>query len=280
MRRLLAVAAFLAFVVVEQLVEGGAGWVVFVKLKLLEQAWQPSSFIGIEGITIAGVIAGSLIAALIQKKRLADYGFAPAGAARQLAIGSAWGFGAVALLVGTIAALGGFTVTGVALKGSAIATYTIGWLIAMFLLGAAEEGLFRATGMFTLGDAIGLWPAAIVTTLIFSALHYFAKPNETVADALSVGLLGFFMAYTVIRTGSIWWAVGFHALFDYAALFVFGAPNTGNRGGQPLDTKLLTGNFHGPTWLTGGRTGIEASWLIFPVIALLFLGFAFTHRRE
>jgi hypothetical protein len=278
--RLRAVAAFFAFLVVEQLVEGGAGWVVFVKLKLLEAAWQPSSFIAIEGITIAAVIAGSLIAGVIQKKRLADYGFASGGAGRQLAVGSAWGLGAVALLVAAIAALGGFTVTGLALKGSAIATYSIGWFIAMFLLGLAEEGTFRATGMFTLGDAIGLWPAAIVTTLVFVALHYFAKPNETVADALSVGLLGLFMAFTIIRTGSIWWAVGFHALFDYAALFVAGAPNTGNQGGQPLPTRLLAGSFHGPEWLTGGRTGIEASWLIFPVIAILFIGFDRTHRRR
>jgi len=112
------------------------------------------------------------------------------------------------------------------------------------------------------------------------ALHYFAKPNETIADALSVGLLGLFMAFTVIRTGRIWWAVGFHALFDYAALFVFGAPNTGNQGGQPLPTKLLAGGFHGPEWLTGGRTGIEASWLIFPIIALLFVAFDRTYHRR
>ena len=150
----------------------------------------------------------------------------------------------------------------------------------MFALGLAEEATFRATGMFTLGDAIGIWPAAIVMTLIFSALHYFGKPHETVADALSVGLLGLFMAFTVIRTGSIWWAVGFHALFDYAALVLAGAPNTGNHGGQPLATRLLATSFHGKEWLTGGVTGIEASWLIFPVIAALFIGFDRTHHSR
>src|SRR4051812_33387768 len=86
--RFRAVLAFLAFLVVEQLVEGGAAWIVFFKLKLLEASWKPSSFIVIEGITFAAVLAGSLVAARIQKKRLSNYGFAPAGAARQLAVGS------------------------------------------------------------------------------------------------------------------------------------------------------------------------------------------------
>ena len=73
-------------------------------------------------------------------------------------------------------------------------------------------------------------------------------------------------------------AVGFHALFDYAALYIFGAPNSGNRGGTPIDTRLLSGTFHGPSWLTGGPLGVEASWLVFPVIALLFLFFDRIHR--
>src|SRR5205085_4807195 len=118
----------------------------------------------------------------------------------------------------------------------------------------------------TLGEAIGFWPAAIVLSLIFAAVHYFFKPMENIADAASVGLLGLFMSYTVLRTGAIWFAVGFHALFDYAAIYLFGAPNSGNRG-QPIATKLLTGSYHGPHWLTGGPLGVEASWLVFTVIA-------------
>ncbi len=110
-------------------------------------------------------------------------------------------------------------------------------------------------------------------------MHYFLKPGENLADAFSVGLLGLFMAFTVIRSGSIWYAVGFHALFDYAALFLYGAPNSGNQG-QPVPTKLLTGGYHGAARLTGGNLGIEASWLVFPVIAALFLGYPLATRKS
>jgi phosphate/sulfate permease len=40
-----------------------------------------------------------------------------------------------------------------------------------------------------------------------------------------------------------------------------------------VDTRLLDATFTGPGWLTGGVRGIEASWLVFPVIAMLFAMF-------
>jgi len=35
-------------------------------------------------------------------------------------------------------------------------------------------------------------------------------------------------------------------------------------------SRLLDGRFTGPEWLTGGVRGVEASWLVFVVIAALF----------
>lgn len=97
----------------------------------------------------------------------------------------------------------------------------------------------------------------------------FAISSNVFAAALSWLLLD---CVTVMRTGAIWFAVGFHALFNDTAMFLFGAPNSGNNG-PPVATKLLSGGYHGPAWLTGGPLGVEASWLVFPVIALLFLVF-------
>src|SRR5258707_14891843 len=97
--RLKALAAFVVFVVLSQLLEGGLSWVIFSKLHLLEAKWQPSSFIVFEGVVFAALVAASLVAARIQRRRLADYGFAAAGAARHLLAGSVWGLGAVGLLV-------------------------------------------------------------------------------------------------------------------------------------------------------------------------------------
>jgi hypothetical protein len=76
----------------------------------------------------------------------------------------------------------------------------------------------------------------------------------------------------VRQTGSLWFAIGFHAAFDFFALSFYGSPNTGNNG-LPLEHHLLDTRIAGPAWLTGGPQGLEASWLV-PVLTLgMFLLF-------
>jgi membrane protease YdiL (CAAX protease family) len=279
--RLGAFVLFLIAVVVSQVAE----WLLAtlaLKARLIDISdvtWRPSLFIAFEGISALAVLVATVAVVLVGKRSLRELGYGAAGAGKLLLGGSALGAAAPMLLIAAIAALGGFTVGTFAMHGAQLAAYALAWLAAMFGIGLAEELTFRGPAFLLLGESIGMWPAAAVSTILFAAAHYFNKPGENAADILSVGLLGLFMAFTVIRTGSIWFAVGFHALFDYVALYVLGAPNSGNHGGQPIPTRLLTGGYHGPAWLTGGRLGIEASWLIFPIVGLLFVTF-FLPRRD
>jgi membrane protease YdiL (CAAX protease family) len=278
--RLGAFVLFLIFIVLSQLIEWGLGTLA-LRLHLVDisdRTWRPSLFIAFEGVTALAALGASFAIVAIGRRSMRELGYAGNGAGKLIVAGSALGAAAPMLLIAAIVALGGFTFGAFAMHGTQLAAYTLAWLVAMFGIGLAEELTFRGPAFLLLGETIGLWPAAIVASAIFAALHYFGKPGENLADALSVGLLGLFMAFTVIRTGSIWFAVGFHALFDDVALYVLGAPNSGNHAGEPLPTRLLTGGYHGPAWLTGGKLGIEASWLVFPIIALLFVGFHFATR--
>ena len=279
--RLKSFLLFLAFAVLANLLEPAISWLVLIKAHAIDASdlsWRPSLFIWFEGCATLAALLATWIVARLGSRSMSSLGVG-APAMRQIAVGSLFGLVSVAILVGAIAAFGGFSPGQIAMSGTRLITYAVAWLVAMFGIGIAEEMNFRGAGLITLAEAIGFWPAAIVISTIFAGLHYFNKgPTENLADALSVGLLGLFMSFTVLRTGSIWFAVGFHALFDYAALYIFGAPNSGNRGGTPIDTRLFTGMFHGPSWLTGGPLGVEASWLVFPLIGLLFLVFDRTHR--
>lgn len=281
--RLRAILLFLVFVVLSQLCGAALQWVFLEKLHVIREpdAWRPVAFICAEGISAVAAIFATWVIGSIGPRRFSELGFASRGALRDLAIGSLYGLVVVVVLVGGIAALGGFTPGHLMMSGSQIAVFVIAWLVAMFGIGISEESQFRGAALLTLGDAIGFWPAATALSLLFGGLHYFGKgPTENLADGLSVALLGLFTCFTVLRTGAIWFAVGFHALFDYAALFLFGAPNSGNQNGQPIATRLLTGGFHGPVWVTGGPLGIEASWLVFPIILGLFIVFHLSHRRS
>lgn len=82
-----------------------------------------------------------------------------------------------------------------------------------------------------------------------------------------------FWCFTLWRTGTLWFAIGFHAMSDYADMVLFAQPNTGNNG-QRLTGHLLNVSYHGPEWLTGGPRGTEASALEFLILAFMFLAFA------
>jgi len=47
------------------------------------------------------------------------------------------------------------------------------------------------------------------------------KPMENWIDAVSVGTFGLFWCFTLWRTGTLWFAIGFHAMSDYADMVIF-----------------------------------------------------------
>ena len=241
--------------------------------------WTPGGFVAAELATFAIAVAATAIMARVDRLPFARFGLPWRGAfGARFWEGSLWGFGAVAVLVAAIASLGGYHVHGWALQGGALLANALLWLAAMVGVGLSEETAFRGYPLAALADGLGFWPASAVLSLEFAATHYFFKPMENVADALSVGLIGLFLCLTLRRTGSLWFAIGFHFAFDFAAIPLCGAPNTGNQG-RPVDTRLLDATFTGPDWLTGGVRGIEASWLVFAVIAALFALFHWRFRE-
>jgi membrane protease YdiL (CAAX protease family) len=208
------------------------------------------------------------IFARYERRRVDSYGLPVAGA-----FGACTGEGALAgiVMAGAVAAamylLGGMQIHGLATAGSALALSALAWLGANICVGVAEEFWFRSYFLQALWKSIGFWPASIVIALIFAADHYFFKTGENIWDVITLVSLSLLMCYSVLRTGTLWFAVGFHIAFDYMQLFVIGTPN----GARVPQGRLLDASFHGPAWLTGGVLGTEASFLMYPMIALLWL---------
>lgn len=165
--------------------------------------------------------------------------------------GILWGFGASLVMITLLRLFGAASFNGVALHGQALVTSALLWAAAFLLLGFAEEFAYRGYSQATLLGGMGFWPAAVLLSAIFGAVHYFFKPMENWMDGLSVGLFELFWCFTLWRTGTLWFAIGFHAMSDYADMVLFAQPNTGNNG-QSLTGHLLNVSYHGPDWLTGG----------------------------
>jgi membrane protease YdiL (CAAX protease family) len=242
--------------------------------------WTARNFLFIEAVSLAGSAACVWLMAKIERRRIADYGFTRRGAfGRLFWEGGLWGLATIGAVVGVMALAGGYSVRGLAVKGPDLVLAALLWAAAFLVASLLEEIVFRGYELFTLASGIRFWPAAIVLSAVFGFyLHYAQKPNETLADGLSVSLIALFFCLTVRRTGNLWFAIGWHWAFNFGSLFLFGFPNTGNKGGLPLSGHLLDSATHGSALLTGGPVGAEASLIIFPVVAVLFLAFHFRFK--
>ena len=185
-----------------------------------------------------------------------------------------------ALCVGAVGiamlALGGMQVRGLAAPPDVLVLSAVAWIGANICVGIAEEFWFRHYFLATLWKSIGFWPASGVVAIVFAALHYFNKPGENIWDMITLVSFSMLMCYSVLRTGALWFAVGFHGAFDFMQLVVVGTAN----GGQVPAGRLFDATFHGPQWLTGGSLGTEASVIMYPVFALVWLYLQWRYPRS
>jgi membrane protease YdiL (CAAX protease family) len=96
------------------------------------------------------------------------------------------------LMIVLLRLLGAASFEGAALHGQAFLKSALLWAAAFLLLGFAEEFAYRGYSQTALTDGMGFWPAAVLLSAIFGAVHYFFKPMENWMDGLSVGLFGLF----------------------------------------------------------------------------------------
>lgn len=235
---------------------------------------SPSLEYLIEVPTAICLLACSLVMARIEKRGLGDYGLSLSGATKHFLWGLFWGLCVFSGVIVLIAALHGFSFGGLTLHGLALLKYASVWAIGFLLVGFVEEFLYRGYVQFTLAEAIGFWPSAVVWSLIFGAVHLL-NPGENLAGAVEVFLFAIFACLTLQRTGSLWFAIGFHAGGDYAETFLFSVRDSG----YAASGTLLNSSFHGPRWLTGGKVGPEASVISMLVLCVAIFCFHVSYPR-
>jgi hypothetical protein len=80
-------------------------------------------------------------------------------------------------------------------------------------------------------------------------------------------VVGVFWCFTLRRTGTLWFALGMHAAFDFGETFLFSVPDSGVLFPGHLSSAVIR---DGPAWLVGGTAGPEASVLDFVILAIFF----------
>ncbi len=266
------------------------GWgFAFYALSFLTLQWFASYLAWYRDLGYSGLWSmlleelGNFLAALIPAAVLARiegrkwrlYGLPPSKIFEHYPwIGALWGLAGISLLMFSIYALHGFSFGHVVLHGPRLVRFACYWALFFLLVGLFEEFLLRGYSLFTLARGIGFWPAAIVLSGAFGLIHL-RNGGEQWPGLLAAAFIGLFFCLTLRRTGSLWFAIGFHAAWDWGESFLYSVPDSGTVS----PGHLLSSSLQGPSWLSGGSVGPEGSVLCFVVIALIWATFHMVYPR-
>jgi len=222
-------------------------------LALIRESWE-----------MLVVFAATLVMARIEKRSLFSFGYVGSGKLIRLLSGAIWGFVSLSVLVGVLWKSGFLGFDGYLMGGLIAWKYAVGWALVFLFVGIFEESLLRGYLQYTLARGIGFWWAALLLSVAFALLHT-RNVSESPLGLLSVGAGGLVFCLSLWYTKSLWWAVGFHAGWDWTQSYLYGTPNSGLLMQGHLVAEHSVGN---PLW-SGGTVGPEGSLLLLPLLILM-----------
>jgi len=122
----------------------------------------------------------------------------------------------------------------------------------------------------------GFWDAAWVTSVLFGAGHT-GNSGESWVGIFSAAGIGLVFCVSVKVTGSVWWAIGCHAAWDWGQSYLYGTPDSGLMARGHL---LNSGYSQQHVIWSGGSTGPEGSILIIPIMILILLVLLVQYGRK
>jgi membrane protease YdiL (CAAX protease family) len=196
--------------------------------------------------------------------------FALTGWARELGAGLLAGLVLFSIVVGIIAAFGGYRVIG---------WHTAGVLLPVLAIsitsGVVEEIALRGIFFRIVESWLGSWIALILSAALFGALHL-GNPNATLLAGVAISLeAGIMLAAVYMLTRRLWAAIGLHAAWNFAQGGIFGITVSGFAQDGLLRPRIV-----GSDLLTGGSFGAEASLPAIIVCTAFGIGLlVVAHRR-
>jgi hypothetical protein len=109
-------------------------------------------------------------------------------------------------------------------------------------------------------ESASFWQASWVTSTIFGFIHT-GNSGESWIGIFAAAFVGFVFCVSVRLTGSAWWAIGFHAAWDWAQSYFYGTADSGMVAKGHYLTTSPAGN---PFW-SGGADGPEGSVLVLAI---------------
>ena len=227
-----------------------------------------------EGKLMLIVLGSTAVMAAIERKDFRSYGLGGPRTLPRFSSGGFWGVALMSALAGCLIAARQVAIEGRLLGAGDIPTYAAAYAAAFVIAAIAEEALYRGYAQATLARLVGFWPAAILLSLTFGLVHLgnTGESSIAVANAVAAGIV---LCLCLRLSGSLWWGIGFHAAWNWAQSFVFGAPASG----YLIEKRVLQWQAAGDPFWSGGLSGPEGSALALPILCIAAMIVAATFRR-
>ena len=242
------------------------------------KASAPRSMLLGEGSSFLVVLAATAIMALIERRRFTAFGLGGPSRIPQFLQGLFWGVACLSALVALLHLCGFLPFDARLLTTPEALRYGAIWALGFTLVAFLEETLLRGYIQYTLArglagiygaifhtrhrHALGFWTAALFLSFVFGLGHS-SNPGESPLGLVSAGTAGLVFCLALYRTGSLWWALGFHASWDWAQSFLYGVADSGTM----VQGHLFSTHAVGKPILSGGLTGPEGSLFVLPTLA-------------
>lgn len=228
---------------------GSAGQYVIAMLPRHPLQWG-----SLAAMTLAALLASLFLITRIDGRPFGALGFPlDRSAPRDSALGFLIGTVLIAVTVLLLVITGSATLTG---DTGTLGGYFLflGWTLLFFFIAAAfEEVVFRGYPFQVLVEWIGVWPAVIIASALFAAMHG-QNPGITWIALVNIFIAGVMLSVAYLKTRSLWFVTGIHLGWNWTMSSLFDFPVSG----LGFETPLYTGVPTGPQWWTGGTFGPEA----------------------
>jgi uncharacterized protein len=217
-----------------------------------------------EIISLIGMAAALAVISRIERRPLLSYGLLGPASWKRFGSGLILGFAAVSLTVLLLMQMHALTLDAPSEHGAIVWSRALVWGGAFMLVALFEETALRGYLQYTLGRGIGFWWSAILLAVLFGGLHG-SNPGETPVGLISAAGFGIVLCMSLWYTGSLFWAIGFHAAWDWGESYFYGTSDSGT----VLDHRFFVAHPVGNVLLSGGKTGPEGSVLVLVLLVVM-----------
>ena len=143
-------------------------------------------------------------------------------------------------------------------------------LIVFAFMSILEEVLYRGVVYRIIENWLGSVLSLVISGLFFGLFHYFNQDASVISViAASIGGLLLGLMYTISQ--QLWMPIAFHWFWNFTQVF-FDSRLSGSD--EYFKYAVIKADFVGADWLTGGKAGIENSYLtLLLTVILVFILF-------